>query len=74
MKLVEALEKAGLLIKGATETVENEVKELKGRFLVMLAALASSLSGNISAGKEVVRPDKGMIRASKGINRAGQDF
>ena len=74
MKLVEALEKAGLLIKGATETVENEVKELKGRFLVMLAALASSLSGNILAGKEVVRPDKGMIRASKGINRAGQDF
>ena len=74
MKLVEALEKAGLLIKGATETVENEVKELKGRFLVMLAALASSLSGNILAGKEVVRPDKGMIRASKGINKAGQDF
>ena len=74
MKLVEALEKAGLLIKGATETVENEVKELKGRFLVMLAALASSLSGNILAGKEVVRPDKGMIRASKGINRVGQDF
>ena len=74
MKLVEALEKAGFLIKGATETVENEVKELKGRFLVMLAALASSLSGNILAGKEVVRPDKGMIRASKGINRAGQDF
>ena len=74
MKLVEALEKAGLLVKGATETVENEVKELKGRFLVMLAALASSLSGNILAGKEVVRPDKGMIRASKGINRAGQDF
>ena len=42
MKLVEALEKAGFLIKGATETVENEVKELKGKFLVMLAALASS--------------------------------
>ena len=74
MKLVEALEKAGLLIKGATETVENEVKELKGRFLVMLAALASSLSENILAGKEVIRPDKGMIRASKGINRVGQDF
>ena len=31
-----SLEDAGLLIKGITETIKNEVKEQKGRFLNML--------------------------------------
>ena len=44
MKIVKSLEGAGLLTKGITETVENEVKEQKGGFLGMLAAtLVSSL-------------------------------
>ena len=32
MKIGKSLEDSGLLIKGASETVENKVKEQKGRF------------------------------------------
>ena len=32
-KIVKYLEKAGLLTKGVSETIENEVKELKDEFL-----------------------------------------
>ena len=30
MKTVKSLEDSGILLKGVTETVQNEVKELKG--------------------------------------------
>ena len=33
MKIVKSLEDSNLLLKGVTETVENEVKEQKGGFL-----------------------------------------
>ena len=33
MKIVKSLEEAGSLIKGASETIENEAKEQKGNFL-----------------------------------------
>ena len=33
MKIVKSLEDSDLLLKGVTETVENEVKEQKGGFL-----------------------------------------
>ena len=33
IKIVESLEKSGLLIYGATETVKNEIKNHKGEFL-----------------------------------------
>ena len=36
IKIVKYLEDFGLLLKGVTETVQNEVKEQKGRFLSML--------------------------------------
>ena len=68
MKIVKHLEDSGLLIKGVSETVGNEVKEQKGVFLGMLAVtLASSLLGNMLS-------DKGVIRAGKGTIRAGQEF
>ena len=38
MKIIKSFEDYGLLIKGVTETVENEIKEKKGGFLGMLAA------------------------------------
>ena len=34
IKIDQALEDSGLLLKGVTETVQNEVKEKKGDFLV----------------------------------------
>ena len=33
IKIVKSLEDSGLLLKGVTETVQNEVKEQKGRLL-----------------------------------------
>ena len=32
IKIVKSLEDSGLLLKGVTETVQNEVKEQKGGF------------------------------------------
>ena len=36
MKIIEALENSGILLKGVTKTIENETKEQRGRFLSML--------------------------------------
>ena len=54
IKIVKSLEDSGLLLKGVTETVQNEVKEQKGRFLSMLlGTLGASLPGNLLTGKGV---------------------
>ena len=36
IKIVKLLERSGLLLKRVTETVQNEIREQKGRFLSML--------------------------------------
>ena len=47
MKIVQALENSGVLLKGVTETIKNETKEQKGGFLSMLlGTLGESLLGN----------------------------
>ena len=62
------LEDSGLLLKGVTETVQNEAREQKRRFLKMLlGTLGTNLLGNILAGKGINRAGKG-----RGINRAGE--
>ena len=44
IKIVKYLEDSGLLLKGATETVQNEVKEQKAGFLSkLLGTLRASL-------------------------------
>ena len=63
-----------LLLKGVSETVQNEVKEQKGGFLSMLlGTLGASLLRNILAGTGVNRAGKGVIatRQGRGIVRAG---
>ena len=68
MKIVKSLEEPGLLIKGVSKNNKNEAKEKKGGFLSMLLGkLDTSLLGNLLA-------DKGTIRDSEGMIRAGQDF
>ena len=58
MTLVKSLEDSGFLLKGVTETVQNETKEQKGGFLSMLlATLGASLLGNILTGRGVYRVD-----------------
>ena len=60
IKIVKSLEDSVLLLKGVTETVQNEVKEQKGRFLSILSGtLGASLLGNFLAGKGIYRAGKG---------------
>ena len=57
----------GLLIKGISGTIKNEVKENKGRFLGLLSGtLAASILGNaLLAGWRVIRAGEGVFRAGK---------
>ena len=76
IKIVTSLEDYGLLLKGVTETVQNEVKEQKGGFLrMLLGTLDASLLGNPLTGKgsTVKSQGRGIYRAGKGkgIVRAG---
>ena len=46
MKIVKSFEESGLLIKGVSETIKNEAKEQKGRFLgILLGNLGANLLG-----------------------------
>ena len=65
IKIVKSLEDSGLLLKGITETVQNEVKEQKGGFLSTLLGTLSLL-GDLLTGKGTYRAGKG-----KGVLRAG---
>ena len=60
LKIVKSLEDSGILLDGITETVKNEVKELKGGFLSMLVGtLGASLLGDLLtknlSGRGVIR-------------------
>ena len=73
IKIVTSLEDSGLLLKGVTESVQNEVKEQKGGFLSMLlGTLGASLLGNLLTGKGINKNGKGIHRAGEGITRAGE--
>ena len=73
IKIVKLLEDSGLLLKGVTESVQNEVKEQKGGFLSMLlGTLCASLLGNLLTSKGVNRKGKGIHREGDGIVRAGE--
>ena len=75
IKIVKSLEDSGLLLKGVTETVQNEVKEQKGGFLSMLlGTLSASLLGNILAGKGMNRAWEGFIRAGYESSIKNKDF
>ena len=67
IKIIEALENSGILLKGVSKTIENETKERRGGFLSMLlGTLGASLLGNLLTG------GKGIMRAGDGIVRAGE--
>ena len=58
--MIKSLEDSGLLLKGVSETIQNEAKKEKGVLLGMfLGTLGASLLGNILAGKEINRAGKG---------------
>ena len=67
IKIVKSLEDSGLLLKGVTETVQNEVKEQKGRFLSMsLGTLGATLLGNLLTGKRIHSAGEVTVRAGEG--------
>ena len=77
MKIIEALENSGILLKGVSRTIENEAKEQRGGFLSMLlGTLGASLLGNLlTDGKGVMRAEEGSVSSrakGEGIVRAGE--
>ena len=67
IKIVKSHEDSGLLLKGVTESVQNEVKEQKAGLLSMLlGTLGASLLGNLLTGKGIHRAGKGIVRAGEG--------
>ena len=48
MTIVKSLDNSGLILKGVSETIQNEIKYQKGGFLSMLlGTLSSSSLGNV---------------------------
>ena len=70
IKIIEALENSGILLKGVTKTIENETKEQRGGFLSMvLGILGARLLGNLLTGKGLARAGEGIVRAGEGVNK-----
>ena len=65
MKIIEALENSGILLKGVTKTIENETTDQRGGFLgMLLGTLGASLLGNLlTGGKTIMRAGDGIVRA-----------
>ena len=75
LKIVKSLEDSGVLLKGVSETVQNEAKKQRGGFLSMLlGTLGASLLGDLLtknlSGKGVIRAGKRTIRAGYGSKRS----
>ena len=67
IKIIEALENSGILLKGVTKTIENETKEQRGGFLSMLlGTLGARLLSNLLTGKGIMRTGEGIVRAGEG--------
>ena len=71
MKIIEALENSGILLKGVTKTIENETKEQRAGFLgMLLGTLGASLLGNLlSIGKGIMTAGDGIVRAGEGSKK-----
>ena len=75
MKIIKSLGVAGLLIKGISETIQNEAKKQEVVFLgMLLGTIGASLLGN-SLGRKRVKAkilEKGVMRAGEGTIRTGE--
>ena len=73
MKIIEALENSGILLKRVSKTIENETKEQRRGFLSMLlGTLETSLLGNLlTGGKGIMRAGEGSIASrAKGMGNS----
>ena len=71
LKIVKSLEDSNVLLKGVSETIQDEAKEQKGEFLgMLLGTLGASLLDDVLSkglsGKGVIRAGEGTIRAGYG--------
>ena len=76
LEIVKSLADSGTLLKGVSETIQNEAKEQRGGFLSMLlGTLSAFLLGDLVtknvSGKGVIRTGEGVIRAGERVIRAG---
>ena len=72
MSIIKYLEESGLLKIVVSDTIENESKEQKRRFLgMLLGTLGATTLGSVLAGKVFVRASEGTIRSGEGTIRAG---
>ena len=70
IRKLKSLEDSDLLVKGVSETIQNEAKEQKGGFLSMLlGTLGASLLKNILAGRGINKAGEGVIRTGYGNKR-----
>ena len=79
IKIIKSLEDSGVLLKGVSETTQNEAKEQRGGFLsILLGTLGASLLGDILSkglsGKEIIRAREGAIRAGYGSKKSLKNF
>ena len=64
VKIVESLEDSSLLPDRVSKTIQNQAKEQRGGFLIiLLGTLGASLLGNILTGKRINTAKEGVIRA-----------
>ena len=67
IKIIEALENFGILLKGVTKKIENETKEQRESML--LGTLGASLLGNLLSGKGLACAGEGIVRAGERVKR-----
>ena len=75
IKIVKSLEDNGILIKGVTETFQNEIKEQKGGFLSMLLGTldASLLKNNLTSEGAIATSHRQVLnKKGNGTNRVGE--
>ena len=75
LKIVKSLEDSRVLLKGVSETIQNEAKEQREGFISMLlGSLGASLLGDVLSkglsGRGVIRAGEGTIRAGEGSKRS----
>ena len=70
IRIIEALENSGILLKGVNKTIENEAKKQRGGFLSMLlGTLGASVLDNLLSGKGLARAGEGIVRAGEGVKK-----
>ena len=75
LKIVKSLEDSRVLLKGVSETIQNEAKDQRGGIISMLlGTLGASLLGDVLLKglfrKSVIRAGEGTIRAGYGSKRS----